>query len=42
MIKLHVPLWALMWRGMALSLVATLMIRGHAFKRRLRRDLMAR
>jgi hypothetical protein len=42
MITLHVPLWALMWRGMALSVVALFMIRGHAFKRRLRRDLMMR
>lgn len=39
MIKLHIPLWALLWRGAALSLAGLLMIRGHVFKRRLRRGL---
>jgi hypothetical protein len=45
MIKLHVPLWELLWRGTALYLTAHFMIRGHMFKRRLveeqHRDLQA-
>jgi hypothetical protein len=42
MIKLHVPLWELLWRGTALYLVAHFMIRGHMFKRRLQRESIAR
>jgi hypothetical protein len=40
-IKLHVPLWELLWRGTVLYLVARFMIRGHVFKRRLRHDAIA-
>jgi hypothetical protein len=40
MIKFHVPVWGLLWRGTALCLAAAFVMRGHIFKRRLRRGHM--
>lgn len=42
MIKFHVPVWDLLWRGTAFCLAAAFMMHGYIFKRRLRRDLAAR
>ena len=41
MFKLHVPLWDLVARGVALYLVGAFMLRGHMLKRRLRGELIS-
>jgi hypothetical protein len=42
MIEFHLPVWGLLWRRTALCLAAVFVMRGHMFKRRLRRDWTAR